>query len=110
MLLFSSGKTWLFLILWLSSMQVINAVAAVAQLRVPAQNQAFCMERVASMPKAQGYMMLCGSLEELSRQQRSTSEAFTTLRMENQKLQAGVSDLETATKHRLEAEAEAQRL
>merc|ERR1719240_1385023 len=105
-----SGGLFLFLILQLSSMQVVHAVAAVAQLRVPTQNQAFCMERVASMPKAQGYMMLYGSLEELSRQQRSTSKAFTNLRMENEKFQADVSELQTATKRRMQAEVEAQRL
>merc|ERR1719160_60776 len=55
-------------------------------------------------------MMLCGTIEELSRQQRGTSEAFTTLRIENQKLQVDVADLGTAKSKRMEAEADSQRL
>lgn len=72
---------------------------AVPQLPVATGTRAdLCLRRVASLPRSQGYGALCESLAVLSRQQKSSSTAFISLKEENENLQTVAVELESARK------------
>merc|ERR1719277_159295 len=53
----------------------------------------FCLQRVAGLPKAEGYNQLCGSVDALYREQHDLRESFVAVQEENKQLHSEVQKL-----------------